>query len=572
MNFPIKNIESQFEDDLIQKAEMLLFEGLVRDVSGMGKNLWIQKVFDTWEDLQRDTPFEVEVQLTGKKVKAFTCECDFFQQNQSTKLPCKHIVAALLHLRKYLLQKELEKEKSRVRPTNKPTKLTTATVLNSVNLEALKNFVRSYARTDKKFSIALKARFAHTVQLDNPKEKYIQLLQSTFNSVKNTKDKINYHAVQQITSVIKDILEHVDDAIALDHYAEANSILQAIILKLAPNIKRAENHEEKMVSLMELGFAGMAQLVKKELAPELKKEIWAFSLENFDGKEHKKYGTQHYFFKLLLALTAEKKEADLLIEKLDTQLEFVFDKKKKGELLLVKMKLLEQFYAKDLSDFISENMEESEILIAAIKNAIQQDNYKDARQLALRGLDIQKSVRTRNQLDDFLLNIALKTDDRKNIVTYARKRFLVTFEFHFYHILKNASEENWEKDVEVLLEEIKKQPYTPNKKETFAAIYAEEKMYGRLVNYIRKIRSLDLLEKYDLELLENYKKEVFDLYEDFLDGYLRNHLGRQTSVKIRDIFYKLKKIGAQSLVNKLAKQYRQQYPERHTLMEELAFF
>lgn len=572
MNFPIKNIESQFEDTLIQNAESLLFEGLVRGITGMGKNLWTQKVFDSVEDLQKEISFEVEIQLTGKKVKAYTCECDFFQQNKSKKEPCKHIVASLLNLRKYLLQKELAKEKTKVRHSSKPTKLTTSTVLNSVDLEALKNFVRSYARSDKKFAIALKARFAHTVQLEDPKEKYIQLLQSTFNSVKTTKDKINYHAVQQVSSVINDILEHVDDAIALDHYAEASSILQAIIIKLAPNIKRAEKHEQKIIDLLVLAFKGMIQLLKKELAPELKKEIWEFCLENFDGKEHKKYGTQHHFFKLLLELTFEKSEADLLIEKLNTQLHLVFDKKKKAELLLVKMKLLERFYQEDLNDFVSENMEEGEILVAAIKNAIQQESYRDAKHLALKGLSIQKSVLIRNQLDDFLLNIALKTNDLKSIVIYSQKRFLVTFEFHFYNILKNASGDTWENDVENLLEEVKKQPYTPNKKETFATIYAEEKMYGRLVNYIRKIRSLDLLEKYDLELIKNYKKEVFDLYEDFLDGYLRNHLGRQTSVKIRDIFYKLNKIGARSLVNKLAKQYRQQYPERHTLMEELAFF
>jgi hypothetical protein len=83
---------------------------------------------------------------------------------------------------------------------------------------------------------------------------------------------------------------------------------------------------------------------------------------------------------------------------------------------------------------------------------------------------------------------------------------------------------------------------------------------------------LDLLENYDVQLIESFRKEVFNLYEDLLDGYLRNHLGRRTSTKIRDIFYHLKKIGAKKLVYKLVKQYRDEYPERHTLMEELNMF
>ena len=97
-------------------------------------------------------------------------------------------------------------------------------------------------------------------------------------------------------------------------------------------------------------------------------------------------------------------------------------------------------------------------------------------------------------------------------------------------------------------------------------------MYKELIDFIKKNRSLDLLEKYDVQLIEDFKEEIFELYEDLLDGYLRNHLGRQTSTKIRDIFYHLKKIGAKKLVYKLAKQYREEYPERHTLMEELNVF
>lgn len=573
MNFEIKNIEIFFPEKVVEQAEGLIQEGLVEGIVYLEKKIWTMKVGESYEKLKKGDAFEVEIQMSGKKVKRGTCDCDFYQQNLTSKNNhCQHIVAGLFALRKHLLEKELERQKTvRVTPF-KHKKLTTISVLNSVDPEALKNFVRAYARTDKKFALSLKARFAHAVEVENDKEKYLQLLQATFTSVTTTKDKIKYSSLQQIQLVITDILDHVDDAIALEHYSEASDILQAIIIKLSPNIKRAENHEDRILDLLNSAFAFLKNLIKKDIPPELKKEIWQFCFENFDGREHKKYGTNSYFLTFLLDLTSEKNYAVILLEKIDSELGNTFDKKKKGILLLFKMKLVEQFEKTSLSTFIENNLEEPEVLLAAIKNSMSQKKYTDAKQLALKGLEMQKNVPVRNELDDILLNIGLKTQFNQDITKYARRRFIVTFEFHYYQILKNTILKGWKKEVKSLVSLIEELPFSPQKKNTIAKILAEEKMDKELIEFIKDNRSLDLLENYDVQLIESFRKEVFNLYEDLLDGYLRNHLGRRTSTKIRDIFYHLKKIGAKKLVYKLVKQYRDEYPERHTLMEELNMF
>ena len=573
MNFEIKNIETFFPEKVVEQAEGLIQEGLVQGIVYLEKKIWTMKVGESYEDLKEGKPFEIEIQLTGKKVKRGTCDCDFYQQNLSSKNNhCKHIVAGLFALRKHLLEIELAKQKAVRTTTSKHKRLTTISVLNSVDPDALKNFVRAYARTDKRFALSLKARFAHAVEVENDKEKYLQLLQATFSSVITTKDKIRYKSLQQIQLVITDILDHVEDAIALEHFSEASDILQAIIIKLSPNIKRAENHEDRILDLLNSAFSFLKTLIKKDLPPELKREIWQFCFENFHGREHKKYGTNIHFLEYLLDLTSEKKEANILLEKIGTELSNTFDKKKRGILLLFKMKLVNQFEKTSLSAFIDENLDEPEVLLAAIKNSIEFKKYDDAKQLALKGLEMQKNVTVRNQLDDILLNIALKTQHKNDITLYARKRFLVTYEFHFYHILKNTVSKGWKKEVKNLIALMEEQPFSPQKKNTFAQVFAEEKMLKNLIEFIKKNRSLDLLEKYDIQLIDDFKNEIFELYEELLDGYLRNHLGRQTSTKIRDIFYHLKKIGAKKLVYKLAKQYREEYPERHTLMEELEMF
>ncbi len=573
MNFEIKNIESFFPEKVVEQAEALLQEGLVQGIVYLEKKIWTMRVGESYEELKGGQSFEVEIQLAGKKVKRGTCDCDFYQQNLSSKNNhCKHIVAGLFALRKHLLEIELAKQKAVRTTTSKHKRLTTISVLNSVDPEALKNFVRAYARTDKKFALSLKARFAHAVEVENDKKKYLQLLQAAFSAVITTKDKIRYNSLQQIQLVITDILDHVEDAIAMEHYSEASDILQALIIKLSPNIKRAENHEDRILDLLNSAFSFLRNLIKKDLPPELKREIWQFCFEKFDGREHKKYGTNTHFLEFLLDLTTEKKDAKVLLEKIETELENTFDKKKRGVLLLFKMKLVNQFEKTSLSAFIDENLEEPEVLLAAIKNSIEQKQYADAKHLALQGLDMQKNVKVRNELNDILLNIALKTQQIKDVTIYARKRFLVTYEFHYYQILKNTFNKGWKKEVKSLIELIEAQPFFPQKKNTLAKILADEKMYKDLIEFIKANRSLDLLEQYDAVLIDEFKSEVFELYEELLDGYLRNHLGRQTSIKIRDVFYHLKNIGAKKLVYKLAKNYREEYPERHTLMEELDMF
>jgi len=99
MNFELKNIESFIPDSDLEAASELMQKDLVRTIRSLEKNLWTAQVSETFEDLEQKIFFEVEVKLTGKKVKACTCECDFFQSNKKAKNNfCKHIITTLFAL------------------------------------------------------------------------------------------------------------------------------------------------------------------------------------------------------------------------------------------------------------------------------------------------------------------------------------------------------------------------------------------------------------------------------------------------------------------------------------------
>ena len=65
---------------------------------------------------------------------------------------------------------------------------------------------------------------------------------------------------------------------------------------------------------------------------------------------------------------------------------------------------------------------------------------------------------------------------------------------------------------------------------------------------------------------------IFDIYQQILNQYLNNHLGRTPSVKIRTVIAHLHEHEKHEVASQLVQAFRDQYAERHSLMEELAWF
>ena len=88
MNFPIKDLEFHIEDALIERAEQLIALQAVRQFQEIERHLWVAMVED-------EQTFEVEVQISPSKLKAFTCDCE---RAQATDL-CAHVSLILILLR-----------------------------------------------------------------------------------------------------------------------------------------------------------------------------------------------------------------------------------------------------------------------------------------------------------------------------------------------------------------------------------------------------------------------------------------------------------------------------------------
>ena len=558
MLFALKNIESEFSEQVVLSAEFLLDLGKVGIPKTIEKQLWLIEVQQTEELI-----FEVEVQMSGKKAKAYTCDCENFSLNKT----CQHLVAGLLQLRKHFYLKELKKRTKDRPKSNAPKKLNISSVLNNVSHDELKEFIRAYARKDNRFSLAIKAKFANAVHLENSKDKYSQLLNSTLTAVRKPNGTINYSGVLQIKKVVNDVLDHVDDALALEHYKEVAAMLQAIFEKIIPVIRTTSPNEKIIAELIKNSLSSLKNLIQNKIPQELKNKLWEFCLNELNKSSYRKYEIQQPLYEIVFSLTNEAEKGNLLLEKIDGLLVDISERNSRIPLLLLKFSALEKFKPKALNDFIEQHLNESEILITAIEKTYDRGDFSKAKKLATKGLESQHAIIIKNELQEYLLKIAQQTGKKKEIIKLAKIRFFLTLEFKYFQILKETIDKNWNKELESIINELESTPYHPRKKIIFAKIYSSENKPQELFSYIKKIRSLELLQEYDEQLLEYSKQDVYILYEDLIISYLQSHIGRKASEKIRVILFHFKKIGAKKLVHRLFKEFKTEYKERHTLME-----
>ncbi|MEL6945468.1 MAG: hypothetical protein AAFO82_22675, partial [Bacteroidota bacterium] len=73
-------------------------------------------------------------------------------------------------------------------------------------------------------------------------------------------------------------------------------------------------------------------------------------------------------------------------------------------------------------------------------------------------------------------------------------------------------------------------------------------------------------------LMRDKKKEVEVLYQQLLREYIEYHVGRKSAVRVREKLSHLYQIGAKKLAKSLIKEFRDTYPKRHALQEELDIF
>ena len=101
-------------------------------------------------------------------------------------------------------------------------------------------------------------------------------------------------------------------------------------------------------------------------------------------------------------------------------------------------------------------------------------------------------------------------------------------------------------------------------------LYAEEKLYDRLLDCVLKSPDLYALRAYEKTLAQIYPKQILEKYRDELNKLARHSGSRKHYQQLVSQLRRMQKIeGGKEAVKEIAAEWRQQYRNRPAMMEEL---
>lgn len=557
MPISIIKLQEYFDHADFEKGTDLFRDSGVVDLKQAEKNLWLGTV------KQNDKSFEVEVLLTGNKVKEHQCSCVKMRE-------CVHSIAVFQAIKE---SKAAARKRGRT-TSNKVKRMTTASLLKSVSPADLELFVKDYARKNRQFSLALKTRFASRVDIGDTKEKYAQLLDAIIKSSVRRNGTMTYKGYQKLIKSTKELSVQVEKNLLEQYYQESFGGVQAILEKVIPLFRKTDDSKGEIKANIEHAFSMLKHLLEAELPPDFKEEVRRFLLDNCTKIQYDIYAYYKKMFNLLFSMKNEGLHWNNLIDKIDEKLlQRGLADHSIAFLINMKSQVLQTLgFGADAEALFLKNMANPEVLKLAIHQSLQQDKLEMVEQMLATTIAKRYPRKMELEFESFRLQLALKKGDKETIITKAKIMLLSSFDLEYYNILKeNCTKKEWAAIYPNLVNRFLGMPFSMELREVLPQLFAQEEDWKGMLSYIKNIRSLALLQEYDQLLLKHDRAAVLGLYEDMVKNFVRYHLGKENASKVRDLLFRLRQIGAKKLANSLLASIKKDYPNRKTLIEELSW-
>ena len=240
----------------------------------------------------------------------------------------------------------------------------------------------------------------------------------------------------------------------------------------------------------------------------------------------------------------------------------------------MKLDVLRRFKdEQEVEKYIIKHISNSSIRTKEIEKAFKSKNFERVIELSKDGINCDKKEKPGlvKVWYNWLLKVAQYQNNASKTIEYARFLFIDDFypEQDYYIILKeNVEDENWNAFLDELIIEItlkKRWSYT----ELIRKIYIKEEWWDRLFMMLKQNPSLGHIEQNEKYLAKDFSSELIELYSERITYYVENYVGRKHYQTACRYLRRMKKLGGNEKVHELIELFRNQYPQRRALIDEL---
>ncbi len=478
-----KNIELLYDDDLVLAGEHLWEEKKVTDVTPIQNNIYLAKVKD-------GRSYDIEVKSPFAKKQKATCECGFYNQHGI----CKHIIAVLYAIKD--IQKNVAK------PGKKHITLHINQILQDADTDDLKEFVKAYAKRDKKFATQLKVHFARKIDISNNEEKYRNILNTIVKPVTGATQKVSVTEVRELTKVLDDFTGQINDCIALGQYREALNILNATFAKLEYVRSKYNINTEALTTLSKTYHNIIGYFFSQKIPAELRQDLLSFL---YDLLHKSFYVINDYRQNIIYCLNEvlKSKEKNILIDQIEPLLN-TDNGSDKTILLALWIKLIGK-----VDKRIMEHLDKYPLLKIGVADLLIQDTENKTALQILKAIHQQKP--NEKNIINRMIFIHIAEKDISALTALVKKTYFMTGDTMYLSILKK---EIAAEDYQVFSDNVEKTIFKEKEIDAHIAMkfFKNENNWAAMIIFLEHQADLQLARAYDTYLYKMDKSAIAQSY------------------------------------------------------------
>lgn len=557
MRIPLNNFEQLINEIILKRGLAYFKNGAIRDFSEISIGAYEATVSGT-ED------YTVQLKVSNNVITEHTCDCPY-----DMGPVCKHVVAAIFYLQQDQLQWN---QPNFTIPKKKKTKSVSQEVkelLQAMSHKELIDFVHENSKKDKKFRNYFLASFSHLSQSQS-KAYYKKQIHAILQAATGRDGWIDWSGMKYVVNTTQPFLENAEKYLATNNFENVFFICTALLEEMTEAFQYGDDSHGDLGYFVESAMELLSKLTEEELPNTLKEEILAYCIASFNQKLFQGWDWHLGMLYLASELIEKENDADIILNCLDT-IDGMYEKERAQSF---KLDLLRKFKdKKEVEKYINKHISNPSIRTKEIENAFNNKDFESVIKLSKDGITCDENDKPGlvRIWYNWLLKVAQAERDTDKIIEYARFLFIVNFnpEQDYYQILKNHIEDkNWHPFLEELIKEI-----TPKHRwhysDLIRKIYINEEWWDRLFQMLKQNLSLETIQLNEQYLAKDYAPELIELYSERITNYVEKYVGRNHYQTACRYLRRMKKLGGNEQVNDLVELFRNQYPLRKALMDEL---
>lgn len=384
----------------------------------------------------------------------------------------------------------------------------------------------------------------------------------------------------------EDLLKLAKKLLLKNNLEKVFQICQVIIEELVPALQDADDSNGEIGSAIETAFEVLNKASQQKIKEPLRLKLIKYCAKQGLSKKFEDWDDWKWsYIKIASQIITDNKEKAILFVTIDKMLKDLKDRAKgyfNDEIDLkdaneIKLDLIKRFDGnKKAHEFIYENLQNSNMRILAIDEALAKKDWRLAESLAQGGIEQDTNRGYLGLVVDWLeklLLIAELQNKRTDQIIYSRELFIKTGDFKYYEKLKKLfSKKEWKIEVDKLIIDCQGSSNTRVGFFEFGGIFIREKEWSRLLHMINNNElTFEILDHFHKYLFEIYPKELSAFYEKMvikeLDGYC---IGREIYKQVCRMLRRMIKLGDSKRVGLLVGEIKIKYKNRRALLDELS--